>query len=187
MFSLSILLKHCWVVFHCLDRCHLLQKRAWQGKNGALQVGMRRTRRCCHLDAAGALEPSSTREHVRRSKGEGASLCGTQGRQEFQEGKGSLWSTWHEELPSDHGNSSVGSQPENRVTTALPHTQKKSERRKEGGGGGVGGAGERSWGRISLAETERLPGRQIQPIMLVGFTGFPFHFQSFLLPLSFPF
>lgn len=50
--------------------------------------------------------------------------------------------------------------------------------KKERGGGGVGGVGERSWSKISLAETERLPGRQIQPIMLLGFTGFPFHFQK---------
>lgn len=200
IFSLSILYWnkkkqwHCWVVLHCPDRCHLLQKkdRGW-GRTGGLRIGMvllPQYSGCRHATGiAGNAASPMLRSEVTplAGKGEGVSLCWTRRRQEFQEGKGSLWSTWHEELPSDHGNSSVGSQPENRATTAMPQKQKKSERSEERGGGGVGGVGERSWSRISLAETERLPGRQIQPIMLVGFTGFPFHFQSFLLPLSFPF
>lgn len=66
----------------------------------------------------------------------------------------------------------------------MPEKQKvwKKEREGEVGLGWRRG----TWSRISLAETERLPGRQIQPIMLAGFTGFPFHFQCFLLPLSLP-
>lgn len=66
----------------------------------------------------------------------------------------------------------------------MPEKQKVWKKEREGEVGLGWGRG--TWSRISLAETERLPGRQIQPIMLAGFTGFPFHFQCFLLPLSLP-